>query len=144
MVGQHGPRSGVGLRTQPDRAARALPAQIQVAVLQAGFLARLVVELERQRGALVQHLELRRVDLDGTGGDLEVLVALGTHLDLAGDLDAVLGAQSMRLLEYVAGTEHHLGNARRITEIDEDHSAVIAPPGHPAGESDGLLSVLGS
>ena len=144
VVREHGAGRGVDLGPQPDGVTRALTAQVQVAVLQARFLTGLVVELERQRRALVEHLELGDVDLDRAGGDLEVLVALGTDLDHAGDLDAVLRAQTVSLLGDGALPEHHLGDTGRVTQIDEDHPAVITTPGNPTGEGYGLLGLLGS
>ena len=74
-------------------------AQVEVAVLQPRLLPRGLVELERQWRALAQHRQRRRVDLDVTGGDVGVGVALGAGLDDALDGDAELGPQPMRLFE---------------------------------------------
>src|SRR5690606_33872412 len=103
-----------------------------------------LVDGERQRRGLGQHLELADVDLDVTRGDLRVLVTLGARGDLAGDLDAVLGAQLVGTLGHLALAEHDLGHAAGVAQVDEDHSAVIAPPRHPAGERDGLAGLLGT
>ena len=69
------------LRAQPDgvpgrRGARA--AQVEVAVLEAGLLAHgdPLVDLERQRRGGVEHLDVRRDDLDLAGGQVGVDVAL--------------------------------------------------------------------
>ena len=60
------------------------PAQVQVAVLQPGLLADLgvLVDLERQRGGRVEHLQLVGDHLDLAGGDVRVDLALqpGPHL----------------------------------------------------------------
>ena len=88
--------------------AGTLAPQIQIAVFQARFLARDLVELERQRRALPEHRQRRRVDLDVAGGDLRVGVALWPHLDDALDGDAELGAQPVRGLQHVGVAEHHL------------------------------------
>ncbi len=112
---EHGACRGVDLGPQPDGVTGSLTAQVQVAVLQARFLTGLIVQLERQRRALVEDLEVGDVDLDGPGGDLEVLVALGTHLDHTGHLDAVLRAQPVSLLGGGTLPEDHLGDTRRVT-----------------------------
>ena len=57
VAGEHVARGGVHLRPQPDRVPRRLAAQVEVTVLEPGLLAGLVVELEWQRCALVEHLD---------------------------------------------------------------------------------------
>jgi len=49
----------------------------------------------------------------------------------------------VRPLGHLALAEHHLNHAGRVTQVDEDHPAVIAASGHPTGERDGLLGVVG-
>src|SRR5206468_4832278 len=88
-------------------------------------------------------LELGDRDLDLAGRDVRVVVALGAAHDLAGDLEAVLGAQPVRALGHLALAEHHLGHAGGVTQVDEDDSAVIAPARHPPGQGDGLPGLLG-
>ncbi len=141
---EHRAGSSVDLAAQADGLARPFPAQVQVSVLEAGLFAGLVVELERQWRRLSQHLELGGVDLHRTRRDLEVLVAFRPDLDDSGHLHAVFGAQLVRLLEHLCVTEHHLGHAGGIAQVDEDDPAVVAAPGNPTGEGDGLLGVLGS
>ncbi len=108
VLGQHAAGGGVHLGAQPDCVAGAFAAQVEVAVLEPGFLACGLVELERQRRALAEHRQRRCVDLDVAGGDVGVGVALGAGLDDAVDGDAELGAQPVRLLEDVRVAEHHL------------------------------------
>src|SRR5699024_1123453 len=144
VAAEHAAGGGVDLRAQPQRLGRAFAAQIQVAVAQARLLPRLVVELERQGRGLAEHLERGDVDLDRAGGDLRVLVALGADLDHAGDLDAELRAQPVGGLGDRGFAEDDLADARGVTQVDEDHPAVVAPTIHPAGERDGGVGVLGS
>ena len=87
----------------------------------------------------------RRDDLDLAGRQVGVDVALGPRADLADDLDAVLVAQVVgaALGEHlVAG--HDLDDTAGVAQVEERHPAVIAPPGHPARERDGLAGVVGT
>src|SRR5690606_32172892 len=38
-------------------------------------------------------------------------------------------------------TQHHLHHAGGVTQVDEGHPAVVAPPGHPSGQGHGLAGV---
>ena len=90
---QHVPGSGIDAGAQPERIARsAVSAHIQVAVLQPGFLACRLIELEGQGGALPQHRQRYRVDLDVAGRDIRIGIALGADLHDTGDGEAELGA----------------------------------------------------
>ena len=134
-------------RPQPDGGALLRAAQVEIAVLQASLLADgdALVDLERQRRRLTQHLESAHDHLDVTRGQLGVGVALGAQPHLAGDLDTELVAQLVRPTlgqHLVAG--HHLGHPRRIPQVEEGDSAVISALRHPAGERDGLSGVLGA
>jgi hypothetical protein len=44
-------------------------------------------------GGGIEDLDVITHDLDGAGGQVRVLIALGTGTDLAGDLEDVLGAE---------------------------------------------------
>ncbi len=39
---------------------------------------------------------------------------------------------------------HHLDDAGGLAQVEERDAAVVAPPGHPAGQGDGLSDVLGA
>ena len=108
---QHRAGGGIHLGAQPDCRSRAVAAQVEVAVFQPQLLARRLVELERQRRALAEDGQRRGVDLDVAGGDLGVGVAFRADLDDAGDRDAELSAQPVRLRQYASAlAEHHLRN----------------------------------
>jgi hypothetical protein len=127
-----------------NRIAGTFAAQIEVAVLQPSLFTGCLVELERKRCALPQYRQPRRVDLDGPGGNLRVLVALGSDLDDALDRDAELGAQPVSGFEYSAVAEHHLRHPGRVAQVNEDHAAVVAATRDPAGQRHLLTGVGGS
>ena len=82
--------------------------QIEIAVLEPGLLACLLVELERQRSALPQHGQRRRIDFDLARGDFGVGVALRPDLDDTFNGDAELRTQPVRVRQHVGIAEHHL------------------------------------
>jgi hypothetical protein len=143
MTRQHVARSGIHLGTQANSGPRPLAAQIEVTILEPGFLACLLVELERQWCALTQHGQRRRVDFDITRRDFGVRVALRAGLDDTVDRDAVLRAQPVRIGEHVCLTEHDLRDAGRIAQVDEDDAAVVATARYPAGQRHLLTGVGG-
>ena len=123
------------------------PAQIEVAVLEPQRLVglELVLDGEGRRVGLREHLEIRGPHLDGAGRQVGVLVA-AARLHLAGDADAVLGAQVGGEREQRRGRlrriEHQLREALAIAKIDEHAAAVIAIARDPAGQGD-LRSDIG-
>ncbi len=145
--GQHVAGDPVDLAAQPQCRGRTGPAQVEVAVGQPDLLADLagavagVVDGEGQGGGRTEHLDAVRGGdhLDVTGRQARVLVALRTRGHLTGDLQAVLRAQLVRD-RLVA--DHDLDHAGGLPEVDEGDAAVVAPPGDPAGEGDGLADVL--
>src|SRR5690606_31784560 len=78
-------------------------------------------------------------DLDVTGGQFGVLVALGPAAHLARDLHAVLGAQVVGVLLL---PEDHLNRARGVAQVDEDHAAVVAAARHPSGQRHPLAHMV--
>ena len=104
-----------------------------------------LVDLERQRGGRVEHLELADDDLDVAGGQVGVGVALGALAHLAGDLDAELVAHVVgaALGEHLV-TRDDLGHARGVAQVEEGDPAVVSTPRHPTGEGDGLACVVGA
>ena len=101
-----------------------------------------LVDLERQRRRLVEHLDLLGHDLDLAGGQARVLVALGPLADRAGRPEARTRCAARGPTVLVA--DHHLGDARGVAQVEEGDPAVVAAARHPAGERDGLAGVLGA
>ena len=142
VVVQQVARDPVDLGTQAHDARGLGTAQVQVAVLQASFLAHLhvLVDLERQRRGRVEHGELVHHDLDLTRGQVGVLVTLRTPLHGARHLQDVLVAQ---LMELVLVPHHDLRHTGGVPQVHERHAAVVAAPADPARQRDGLSNVLG-
>ena len=116
-------------------------------MLEAGLLADrdALVDLERQRGGRVEHLELADDDLDVAGRQVGVRVALGALAHLAGDLDAELVAHVVgaALGEHLVPGDD-LGDAGGVAQVEEGDPAVVSTPRHPTGEGDGLSCVVGT
>ena len=114
----------------------ALPAQIQVAVLQAQFVlhAHLVADLEGRGLGLAQHPQLAHIQLHIAGGNLGGLgipltqQALGDH--------HIFAAQALGLGKHVpvgAVVKHQLQNAGGVPQVGKDDAAFVAALGDGAG-----------
>ena len=133
----------VGLGAQAQVAGGAGAAQVQVAVLETGFLAHfnVLVDLERQRVGGVEDGDLLGHDLDLAGGQRRVLVALGALGDGADHLQHELVAEAVEDLFFA---DDHLGDARSVAQVHECDTTVVTTPADPAGEGYGLSNVLGA
>ena len=110
---QHLAGDPVRLAAQPDVRCGAGAAQVEVTVPQPGLLADVgvLVQRERQRGCLTEHLQRGRGDLDLTGWNVRVLVAHRPRTHLPNDPNAELDAQPVRPLGHLTFAEHHLCHA---------------------------------
>ena len=123
-------------------------AQIEVAILEAQRIVGVdvVLDRERRRLGLREHLDALDPDLDRAGRHL--VVDLGAaRADLAGDADAPLRAQLARcivrrLVERLV--EHELREALAVAQIDEHAAAVVAVGLDPTGQDDVLSGVPGA
>ena len=140
---EHGARSLAHLRAQTDRVALVLATQVEVAVLEARLLADgdALVDLERQRRRLGEHLDLVRDDVDLTCRQVRVDVLRLARGDLTRHLDAVLGAQTVRGARQHLVACDDLDDARGVTQVDEGDTAVVATLGHPTRQGDGVTDV---
>ena len=113
-------------------------AQVQVAVLQAYVLARVLMVVERQRLGLVEHGDAGGDHLDLAGADLGVDRLARAHHAL--DLQHVLVAQRGGDLEHLGiGRIHrHLHDAFVVAQVDEAHAAEVAGDIGPAAQGYGL------
>jgi len=103
-----------------------------------------LVDWEGKRGGFGENLKLGGQDFDGAGRNVGVLIARWSQPDFTDDLHTELGSQLVRALGHLAFTENDLSHSTGITEIDEDHPAMITPTSHPSGERDGLAGVFGT
>src|SRR5690606_35311359 len=141
VAGEHRAGGRVDLGPQAQGVRRTRTAQVEVAMLEPSLLADLDVLVDRERQRVGGRQDLHRVgdDLDLTGGDGRVLVALGASLHRADDLDAELVAQLVR--DVLAHDD--LRDATGVAQIDEGHAAMVAAPRDPPGEADALADVRG-
>jgi hypothetical protein len=133
----------VRLGAKTEVAAGAGAAQVQVTVLEAGFLAdfHVLIDLERQRVRGVQNHDFLGHDLDFARGKSGVFVALRSLGYRSDDLKHVFVPEAV---EHLFLADHHLGDARRVTQIDECDTTVVTTAGHPASQGYGLSNVLGT
>ena len=116
-------------------------AQVEHAVRQTRrFREVLVVDLEWRRDAGVQHLELVAQHFDLAAGEVGVLGAGRARAHQAHYLQAELVAHVLSRGEHVGpvGIADHLHQAFAVTQVDEDHAAVIATTMGPAHQGDRL------
>ena len=141
-VAAHRARDAVA---QPQALRHHLAPQVEVAVLQAHFLAHLLIELERQRLGAVQQLELARQQLHLARGQV---ARSRCPAGRARTVPVTCTTNSLRSRSASAKTgaavrvEHDLQQALAVAQVDEDHPAVVAPAVHPAGDRDLLAEEL--
>ena len=124
-----------------------VPAQVEPAIAEAQRLVDvLLVELERERRARRDHLELVDLELDLARGQVGVDVLRRACGDLPGRAEDELVPDVVRgggRLGRALGVDDELADPRRVAEVDEDETAVVAAPRDPAGERVALADVLG-
>ena len=121
-----------------------LATQVEVAILQAHFLAHRLVELERQRLGAIEQLQLAREHFDLAGAQVRVRRARRPRPHEPAHPDHELTAQPLGLLEHLGriGIEHDLQQPLAVPHVDEDDPTVIAATVHPTGNRDLLISEL--
>ena len=114
------------------------PAQIVIAISQLEiFVAQFSVELKWEILGSVQNRERVRDNLDLPRRQFGIFRARQAGRHFAGDLNHIFGTQAVRLFRHVGiffRTEHNLGQAFAVAQIDENDPAMIATDGDPAGE----------
>jgi hypothetical protein len=100
----------------------------------------LVVQLERRRERGIEDLDFVRQHLDLARPQVRVDGARGPRPHHAGDAQHVLGTNPVGALKRFrpVGIAHHLREALAITQVDENHAAVVAAAVRPAGEAHAL------
>jgi hypothetical protein len=117
-------------------------AQVEVAILQADVLARVLVRVEGQRLGLVEQLDLRGDHFDLAGLDLRVHARAAAHG--AGDAQAILitdlrsGFDDRGVALRVRWFGDDLHDAFVVAQVDEAQAAEVAGDVGPAAQGDGL------
>ena len=125
------------------------PAQIDVAILQPHFLVldRLFRRRKRRQPRIVQHAQLRRLNLDLARRHLGIDRVLVAQPHLAHRGDHVLRPHLLALRVPFGNQvviQHHLRNAGAVAQIQKDQVAVVAAPVHPAHQHHLLARVGGA
>ena len=125
-------------RAQAQLLGHLWTAQVDIAIAQARLFAHVGVFVERERRGfrVVQHFQLVTQDLDHARGHVGVAGTSRTQAYLAGDLDHVFAAHAVGGCEGFSAVriEHHLGQAFTITDIEEDHPAVVTTTVDPSAK----------
>src|SRR5829696_324246 len=131
---------------EQDLVTHPLPAQVEVAVLQAECLVNRPVPFDLERRCLrgVQNFESRSLDLYHSCRQIGVLVALWSahHLALYGD--GPLGPELLGRSEDPVPfrVECDLCNAPAVAQVYEDQTTMVPSPVYPACEPDSLPGVV--
>ena len=127
---------GLGAHHQAPLHGR--PAEIQITITQADFLAELgvVLDLERQRLGTIQDFQALAIDLHLSGGQVGIFRPRRTASYPSLDLEDEFAAHPFRIGEILrlVGIENDLDQALTITQIDEDDPAMVAAAMHPAAD----------
>ncbi len=137
---QHLASRAIHPAAQAHRLGRSRSAQIEIAVLQACFLADVdvLVDLERQRRGLVEHLDSGATTSTSPVAIRGLTLPSSRRSHLSAYRDAPLVAQVVRDRVVAYDDLHDAGG---VPQIDERHPTVIAATGHPAGEGHGVAGV---
>ena len=123
--------------------------QIQESVLETDVLIRVAaIQLEGEHGGAVQDAEARGIHLNLTRRQVRVccvdFLSLEAADNLARYLNNALYPQRLRLLGQISiilRVKNNLGLAGAVTEVDEDHPAVVAYCVHPTDKGHFLAHV---
>ena len=119
-------------------------AEVEVAVLEALILGVVrVAEVNRERGRLIDDIELLCLDLNLAGRHLLVGLVLRTASDRALHLNAVLVAEFLRLCYklWVLRIEADLDNSPAVAHVNENEPAEIAALLNPAEQMHGSADI---
>ena len=126
------------LRAEAEVPLQPLAPQVEPAVPDAERLVDvLLVELERERRARREDLQLVDLELDLAGRDVRIHVLRRARRHLAGCAEDELVADVVGRLGRLGralGVDDELADARRVAQVDEHEPAVVAAARHPARE----------
>jgi hypothetical protein len=126
--------------TDSEIAREPWPPEIEIAVRHSQiFILRLGVDRERQIIRPIQNLQFARNDFYVAGGKIWILCARQPRGDATRNLNYVFTAQSVRFpgdFRIFLWSKDNLGQPLTVTQIDENHAAMIARDIYPAGKRD--------
>jgi hypothetical protein len=137
-----------GMVADGQHAGHLRPPEVQVPVHEPGGILSVhaVLDRERRRLGLGQHLEGGRGHLHLAGPEARVHRPLRSPADLAGHPDHPLRASPVGRgvrVGGLGGMEHDLDDALAVAEVEEDHAAVVAAVRDPPAQRDVPARVLG-
>ncbi|MNF99209.1 hypothetical protein D3C84_821000 [compost metagenome] len=142
VVVQVAANAGGDARTQLQLGRHFRATQVDEAVTQAGFLADIGVFVERERRGLrlVEHFQLITQHLDGAAGHVGIACTVRAQAHLAGDLHHIFAAHLVGDGKGLGaiGIEHHLGQTLAVTDVEEDHPAMVTAAMDPTAKGDFL------
>ena len=120
--------------------------QVHVAILEPHFLTgtTMLIQLERRGGRFVKDRQGLAQHLDIPGGHLAVTHGFITHAHPASHFHHVFAAYLVGQCEGVHGVrvEHHLHQAITVTQVEEDHPAMVTTAVYPTAQLNSF-SVVG-
>ena len=131
------PQEFCNLGTQPDIGLHLGPAQIDIAITQAGIICHIfIIQLEGWCIGPVQDFNRVAQDLNLSGWQLPVYSTLRAVPYLAGNVQDVFVSHCLSNCKRarLVRIKYNLDNTRTVTQIDENYTAVIAAPVYPATE----------
>jgi hypothetical protein len=130
----------------PEIARHPRPAQIEIAVAQAQiFIRRLGVDRKRENVGPIENLQFVRHQLNVAGRQLRIFCPWDAGRHFSFYLNNIFMPEVMSFLGELGvlfRPKNDLRQAFAISQIDEDHPAMIAPDMDPAGESGRGADVL--
>jgi len=127
-----------------SRGPKSKPAQVDHTILESHILVDvLVVELKRRGQRRVENLDGLGQHLDLAGPEIGVHRTFRPWPHFAFDADDEFIAQTIGMREGVGrvGIAHHLHEALAISQVDEDHAAMVTPAMHPSEQRHSLAEI---
>ena len=134
---------------QTKIASHTRTAQVNVAISQAQVFVHVNVILNLERWCLsgVQHLNLRRQNLNLTGCQRFVRLTFGAMLNGTRDANRPLRTDTLGRLECLrchVGIKQHLCQTLTVTKIHKDKTTKVTTAPNPAGKRNNLADILGT
>ncbi|MCY1423299.1 hypothetical protein D9M71_390080 [compost metagenome] len=134
--------AGGHARTQAQLLGHFRATQVNEAITQARLFTDVGVFVERERRGFrfVQYFQFIAQHFDSAGSHVGIAGTGRTQTHLAGNLDHVLAAYTVSCRESLGAirVEHHLGQTFTVTNIEENHPAMVATAMNPSAKGNFL------